>query len=671
MQALQAGLGALKITGPADEVGGNLSPPLPSPLSPGSNPATLIVGTLNFSMRIRYGFTSRHVPMYLFTPYSPEFPSFRVACSAQEKDNHVALIEPYPAAQEAEPEESAPAAGGGGGGDGGGVAPAAAAAAAPSSIVLPRGTLVRLLGKSGDSEAELQALTWQAVPFPNYPDPAKPQGAWLAAELMEVARRQEAALADPSRATLDWPATFNLDNATTLDVDDVVSVRRSASGVGWDFAVTIADVACVVPPGSPLDIRARENAQTLYSLEGKALRPMLPFDLSHGACSLNAGTRRPGLALLFHWDGSVTPGGTGVTLASHCGGAFVSVVVVNRHSFAYETVVAAGAAAAAGVGEEVSALAAVAGELGKALCIADRDLSADPHTWIEAVMLYYNAQAGKRVRELQGGLFRKHTAALQARLSEYASVDASLSHLAFSAALYVPSSDASPSHWGLNLGFYSYASSPIRRYADLYTQRVLKWSSSSAPAGEEEVVLAAWLNQRSRCFKRYERDAFFLGKIDSSALITVRATFLRLCSEEALAAGEEGGESPEEEDGGGGRQPAPGGGAAGAGALALPSASTAGAGAGAPQPLGGGSGKGRAQRRAEFWVSAWKRVVRLRLTVVEEAPGKVYTILSKDETLRYVLKPGSPVTLKAFANLRGKNWKKSMVFQVSPAEGGE
>ena len=66
-------------------------------------------------------------------------------------------------------------------------------------------------------------------------------------------------------------------------------------------------------------------------------------------------------------------------------------------------------------------------------------------------------------------------------------------------------------------------------------------------------------------------------------------------------------------------------------------------------------------------------VVRLRLSVVgEEAASpsepkqRVYTILTKDESTRYTLRAGAECTLKAFANLRGKNWKKSMVFSCTP-----
>ena len=309
--SLSSGLAALSLSGAPAKAGGARGPPSSAgaAASPSSAQSLLSVGTLNLSLRVRYGMTSRHVPLYLFTPYDPAYPSFRVACSTQEKENQVALIRPYVDA--AEEDAPAPAAG---------AQAAAGGAAVGASVALPRGTLERLLGRSGDSTAEAEALMWQAVPFQPYPNPATQQGAWLAAELAAASARLAAALAPDApapRPLLDWPATFNIDNATTRDIDDVVSVRRGAQG-GWDFAVTIADVAACVPQGSLLDARARELGQTLYSLAGEALQPMLPHALSERDCSLVAGTLRAGVALYFHWDGTTTPAGTSIT----CSGAF-------------------------------------------------------------------------------------------------------------------------------------------------------------------------------------------------------------------------------------------------------------------------------------------------------------------------------------------------------------
>ena len=634
--------------------------PSPTPSSPTSTQNTLIVGTLNLSLRVRYGMTSRHVPLYLFSPYDPTYPSYRVASSTTEKENHVALIEPYHSPQAAAAEE---------GGEAAGSVPA-------TSVAIPRGTLVRLLGPSGNREAEAQALQWQAVPFPPYPDPSKAQGEWLAQELQAVSQLLAAGVADPSRTLLDWPATFNIDNATTLDIDDVISVRRSgssSSSSGWDFAITIADVAACIRPDSQLDRLARQNGQTLYSAEGVALRPMLPHQLATQQCSLVPGAPRLGVTLFLHWDGSTTSDGSGIT----CSGDFVPTLLHNRLSLAYDTAAAAGAAA--GLGAELGALGALAGQLGRRLGVADRDLAADPHTWIEACMLFYNVAAGRRVRALGAGVLRRHGAPTLARIAEYTAVDAALSYLAYESASYVPASEGECRHYGLSADVYAHASSPIRRYSDLYNQRVLvarggaggaveaAAQSGSGSGSAEPGELCSWLNLRARSLKRYSYDAFFQAQIEAASLIKVGAVFLRFCLE-AVAPGEEGGESPDEDEGAGGA----GSSSSSSSSLALPPTAAGGGGGAGGAGQGGAASvrPGRVQRRAEFWAGDWKRIVRLRLSVVGEQPppDRQYTILTKDESRTYVLKPGTPVTLTAFANLRSKQWKKSMVFSCTPAQ---
>ena len=88
-----------------------------------------LVGTLAVTSQIRYGSTSRHVPLFLFTPYgaSSQQP-LKVACSTPSKENLVVVVE----RDKSEPPP------------------------APGSVSLPRGLLVTVLGPSGDRDAELQ-----------------------------------------------------------------------------------------------------------------------------------------------------------------------------------------------------------------------------------------------------------------------------------------------------------------------------------------------------------------------------------------------------------------------------------------------------------------------------------------------------------------------------------
>jgi hypothetical protein len=562
---------------------GGLSPePVASPDAPAPS---LIVGTLTLTSKVRYGMTSRHVPMYLFQPYARALPPMRVACSLGDRSkNVVALV--LPAALDTTPLPGAEVA-----------------------TTLPRGVLTRVLGPSGDPGAEQEALVWAACPIARYPEPGAPGGEWVAAAAAAAAARVASQEREGLCQPLDgWSCLFNIDDATTRDVDDVVGVRRGTGGE-WEFVVVIADVASAVPQGDTLDAYARSLGCTLYSAGGGALRPMLPAAISEGACSLLPGERRLGLGLFFEWAGAA--GVRGARLAR--------VVLTNKHSFTYENVRAD--APAHGWVEEITALEGVAAALGAQLGITDRSLGADPHTWIEALMLFYNVHAGERLRAAGDGrgLLRAHAAPERGRLDGLVAVDPSLKFLGYAAAQYVPADAPDSAHWGLHAAAYAHASSPLRRYSDLHNQRLLMFG---AAAGEGTVSeLAAILNARTSAVKGYERDSFFLSRIEPNKLTTVKAVFLRL---------KEAGEG--DEDGGGAEGPAD---------------------------------AGFQRRRAELWVKDWGRVVRLWVNVVS-ADAVGVRILSKDETSEYVVRGGQEVTLKCYADLRSKAWLKNILFTMQP-----
>ncbi len=105
---------------------------------------------------------------------------------------------------------------------------------------------------------------------------------------VEAGRLADAAAgAVPRRDLLELP-TFTVDPATARDFDDAVSARREGDSVRiW---VHIADVAAHVPPGSPLDLEARERGNSTYA--PGTVEPMLPHGLSEEACSLSPGVER-------------------------------------------------------------------------------------------------------------------------------------------------------------------------------------------------------------------------------------------------------------------------------------------------------------------------------------------------------------------------------------------
>ena len=61
-------------------------------------PDELIVGCLQTTSKVRYGFTARHHPLFLFSPYDSKLPPMRVAAvlggEVTTAKNVVALVRP-------------------------------------------------------------------------------------------------------------------------------------------------------------------------------------------------------------------------------------------------------------------------------------------------------------------------------------------------------------------------------------------------------------------------------------------------------------------------------------------------------------------------------------------------------------------------------------------------
>lgn len=153
-----------------------------------------------------------------------------------------------------------------------------------SRHVSPEGSVVEVLGRSGEPQIELLALMKQYHLPEAFAREVEAEAARVAGcePLKEFEREKNI------RRDCREDFVFTIDPEDAKDFDDAISIRPAAKG--WRVAVHIADVAHYVRPGSALDEEAAARGNSVY-LPGRVV-PMLPEALSNGLCSLRPGEER-------------------------------------------------------------------------------------------------------------------------------------------------------------------------------------------------------------------------------------------------------------------------------------------------------------------------------------------------------------------------------------------
>ena len=113
-----------------------------------------------------------------------------------------------------------------------------------------------------------------------------------------MSRPERSCLHDPRRRDLTRLPVMTIDGQATLDYDDALSIERSGGQVR--LGVHISDVGHMVRKGSRIDQTGAERGSSIYTPDQRI--PMMPDVLAEGQCSLKADCLRPAVSLMVTLD---------------------------------------------------------------------------------------------------------------------------------------------------------------------------------------------------------------------------------------------------------------------------------------------------------------------------------------------------------------------------------
>ncbi len=399
--------------------------------------------------------------------------------------------------------------------------------------VNPEGDIVRILGRKGNNNVEMESIVLEKGFEINFPESVEK-------EANEIEKNKDSDIAKEIHKRTDFrhTLTFTIDPFDAKDFDDAISIKDLKNG-NYEIGVHIADVSHYVEIGSALDTEALKRGCSIYLVDRTI--PMLPEVLSNDVCSLNPHEDKLTFSAWFVMNDK------GEVLERHFG----KTIINSDHRFTYEDAQEVLNVKSGKYFHELNKLNEIAKVLQKqkfdngAIEFEQEEIKfkldengkpigvykkarLDTHKLVEEYMLLANREVAKfifdaikeRGKRDTGSIYRIHDIPDQERMADLAVFVKALGydlknkdgkvtakdiksllrqiqgtqHEALISTALIRSmqkavySTKNIGHFGLAFDFYTHFTSPIRRYPDLLIQRILQRHLVHSPFGDKEIV---------------------------------------------------------------------------------------------------------------------------------------------------------------------------------------
>ena len=380
----------------------------------------------------------------------------------------------------------------------------------PARAKNPYARIVEVFGKAGNNSAEMHAIVAEFGFDTQFDDAIEK----AANQLPKTIHKDEVSKREDYRSI----STFTIDPADAKDFDDALSFQKLKNG-NTEIGVHIADVSHYINPTDVIDKEAIKRATSVYLVDRTI--PMLPEVLSNNICSLRPHEESLCFSVIFEFDSD----------ANVKDYRFAKTVIYSDHRFSYEDAQDVIDSEKGLYAEELKTMNLIASKLrkkkyengainfettefrftldknGKPIAVIPK-VRKDAHKMIEEYMLLANKYVARQLYVDNNKMpipYRVHEEPSPEKLAEFAEtalnfgfrIDTSnykqlaasinsmvskvqgtlegdiLQPLAIRSMEKAYYTTKKVGHFGLGFDHYAHFTSPIRRYPDLITHRML------------------------------------------------------------------------------------------------------------------------------------------------------------------------------------------------------